>query len=249
VEIPNELKVLLKTLKLSPLQDTLPERVTMAKASGSSYLEFLELVLTDEVERRKQGALQRRLKNARVTHDEVLERFDWDSEISVDKDKLKALVGLDWVERHENVIFTGPVGVGKTYLANSLAHAACRRGWKVLMLKASKMFKILRASRADNSLDRELTRFITPKLLVIDDFGLEGLTPEQTRDFYEIVCERYERGSIVMTSNRHISEWLKLFDDEIIANSAMDRLAHAAHQIVIEGQSYRKKKASKKGLV
>lgn len=249
MEVTNELKLLLKFLRLSPLLDTLPERVTLAKKSGASYLEFLELVFNDEMERRKQGALERRLKNARVTRDEVLERFDWESEVTVDRDKLKALVGLDWVERHENVILTGPVGVGKTYLANSLAHAACRRGWNVSMIKASKMFKALRASRADNSLDRELTRFITPKLLVIDDFGLERLTPEQGRDFYEIVCERYECGSTIITSNRHLQEWLSLFDDEIIANSAMDRLAHSAHQMVIEGQSYRKKKASKRGLI
>ncbi len=101
---------------------------------------------------------------------------------------------------------------------------------------------VLYAARADNSLDRERLKLISPSLLVIDDFGLERLAPEQAHDFYEIISERYERGATIVTGNRHVAECVSLFDDQIITNSALDRLAHNAHQMVIEGERYRKKK-------
>ena len=244
MDITTELKHLLKTLRLSPLLATLPERVAYAKGNKLTHLEFLELLLSDEVERRDHGALQRRLLTAKVDHDQVLERFDWDAKVTLDRDRIKSLIGLDWIDRRENVILTGPVGVGKTFLANALAHSACRRGISVLVLKAAKMFKTLYAARADNSLEKELIKLIAPRLLVIDDFGLERLSVEQAHDFYEVISERYERGATIITSNRHITEWVTLFDDQIIANSALDRLAHNAHQMVIEGESYRRKKGA-----
>jgi DNA replication protein DnaC len=245
METTSELKQLLKALRLSSLLTTLPERVAFAKGNKLTHLEFLEMIFSDEVERRDQGALTRRLFNAKVNHDEVLERFDWGASITLDRDRFKGLMGLEWVECKENVIMTGPVGVGKSFLANALAHSACRRNKSVFLVKAAKMFKVLFAARADNSLERELLKLISPVLLVIDDFGLEQLTPEQSHDFYEIISERYGRGSTILTSNREVGEWINLFNDQILANSALDRLAHNAHQLVIEGESYRKKKGTR----
>lgn len=239
-----ELRQYLKKLRLSPILDTLPERVAYAKGNKLSHLEFLEMLLSDEVERRHHGTLARRLQQAKVNLDQVLERFDWEAKITLDRDRLNALTGLDWIECKENVILTGPVGVGKTFIANALAHVACRRNKSVIVIKSSQMFKNLYAARADNSLEKELVRLIAPSLLVIDDFGLGKLSPEQAHDFYEIVSERYERASTIITSNRHITEWVNLFDDSILANSALDRLAHNAHQMIIEGESYRKKKGT-----
>ncbi|MDA8103749.1 MAG: IS21-like element helper ATPase IstB [Nitrospiraceae bacterium] len=240
--ITNELKQTLKRLRLSGLLATLPDRVAYAKGTKLSYTEFLELILNDEIQRREDTNVSTRLRSALVDLDQTFERFDWDAAITVDRDRLKELFSLEFIGRKENILICGPVGVGKTFIANALAHSACRRGHKVLMLRASTMFKKLLQSRADNSYGKELVKLISPELLIIDDFGLQRLTDEQTGDFYEVVIERYGRTSTIITSNRDVQEWMALFDDPIMANSALDRIAHNAHQLVIEGESYRRKK-------
>jgi len=242
MEIRNELKQTLKHLHLSGLLSTLPDRVAYARGHKLSHEAFLELVLGDEWERRQQNGVTRRLTKARVHPEQTLERFDWEAPITLDQEKVKDLFSLGFIERHENVLLCGPVGVGKTHLANSLGHSACRRGIEVLMLRADLLFKRLLQSRADCSFDKELLRLIRPPLLIVDDFGLQKLTSEQAHDLYEIVIERYGTSSIIMTSCRHVEEWMELFEDPLIANSVLDRLTHNAHQIIIEGESYRKKR-------
>jgi len=152
--ITNELKQTLKRLRLSGLLVTLPDRVAYAKGTKLSYAEFLELILNDEIQRREDTNIATRLKSAQVDLDQTFERFDWDAPITFDKDRLKDLFSLEFIGRKENVLICGPVGVGKTFIANALAHSACRRGHKVLMLRASTMFKKLLQSRADNSYGR-----------------------------------------------------------------------------------------------
>jgi len=244
--ITNELKQTLKSLRLSGLLATLPERAAYAKGNKLSYTEFLELLLGDEIQRRQDTAVDRRLRSAAVDIDQTFERFDWDAAITVDREKLRDLLNLEFIAHKENILICGPVGVGKTFIANALAHSACRRGHKVLMLRATAMFKKLLQSRADNSYERELIKLISPDLLIIDDFGLQRLAGDQSGDFYEVIIERYGKASTVITSNRELQEWMALFDDQIMANSALDRLAHNAHQLTIEGESYRRKKTPQK---
>jgi len=240
--VTNELKQTLKRLRLSGLLSTLPDRVAYAKGTKLSYTEFLELILNDEIQRRENTNVATRLKSAMVDLDQTFERFDWDAAITFDRERLRDLFSLEFIGRKENVLICGPVGVGKTFIANAIAHSACRRGHKVLMLRSSAMFKKLLQSRADNSYGRELIKLISPELLIIDDFGLQALTDEQAGDFYEVVIERYGRASMVITSNRDVHEWMALFTDPIMANSALDRIAHNAHQLITEGESYRRKK-------
>lgn len=243
--ITSELRQTLKRLRLSGMLATLADRVAYANGTKLSYTEFLELILNDEIQRRQDGTVARRLGAATVDLDQTFERFDWDAAITVDRNQLRDLFSLEFINHNENVLICGPVGVGKTFIANALAHSACRRGHRVLMIRASLMFKKLLQSRADNSHEKEVLKLITPELLIIDDFGLQKLTDEQAGDFYEVVIERYGRSSTVITSNRDVHEWMSLFDDQIMANSALDRIAHNAHQLVIEGESYRKKKLPK----
>jgi DNA replication protein DnaC len=238
-----ELKTTLKKLKLSGMLATLPDRIVYARKEKLDFSEFLELVLHDEVERRQHLHIQNRLRNAGFEQECTLEAFDWSADIRLDKARLNDLFGLHFLQRQENIIFTGPVGVGKTFLAAALGHSSCRAGYKVLFAKADKMLKTLNQSRADNSFDKVFRTFLTPDLLILDDFGLRKLSTQASSDFYELVIERHLRSSTILTSNRAVEEWMSLFDEPLLAQSALDRFCHRAHQLVIEGDSYRKRTA------
>jgi DNA replication protein DnaC len=220
---------------------TLPDRVSYARKTKLAELDFLELVLQDEVDRRDHQNLAMRLARAGFEEEQTLEGFDWDAPVTFDRDRVKDLFSLGFLERHEDAIFLGPVGVGKTFLASALGHAACRAGAQVLFLRADRMFQWIHQSRADHSTERAIRKLLAPDLLILDDFGLRRLSAEQSSDFYEIVLERHRRSSTILTSNRAIDEWIPLFDDPVLAQSALDRLAHNAYQVVIEGDSFRKR--------
>lgn len=240
MEIKQSLKTVLKRLRLSGILPMLPDRIAYAKKTKLPAADFLELILQDEIDRRDQNNLQLRLKRASFSEEQTLEGFDWDAPITFDRDRVRDLFGLGFLERREDVLLLGPVGVGKTFIASALGHAACRAERKVLFIRADKMFKELRQSRGDHSQEKALRRFLIPDLLIIDDFGLRRLDSEQSSDLYEVIIERHRRTSTIFTSNRTVDEWVTLFDDPILAQSALDRLAHNANQVIIEGESYRK---------
>lgn len=220
---------------------TLPDRVAYARKTKLSELEFLELALQDEIDRRDAKNLTLRLDRAGFEEEQTLENFDWDAPITFDRKRVKDLFGLGFIERQEDVIFLGKVGVGKTFLASALGHAACRAGYNVLFLRADRLFKQLHQSRADLSTEKAMRRLLAPDLLIVDDFGLRRLDSQQSSDLYEVILERHRRSSTIVTSNRSLEEWMALFDDPILAQSALDRLAHNAYQIEIDGESYRQR--------
>jgi len=240
VEIKPSLNAVLKRLRLSGLLATLPDRIAYAQGVKLNMADFLELVLQDEICRRDQSNLEQRLKKASFFEEQTLEGFDWESPVTFDRNRTRELFGLGFIERKEDVLLLGPVGVGKTFLASSLGHTACRAGRNVLFIRADKMLKELKQARADHTHEKVLRRFIAPDLLIIDDFGLRRLNAEQSTGMYEVIIERHRRASTIITSNRSAEEWIPLFDDPILAQSALDRIAHNAYQIVIEGESYRK---------
>lgn len=240
LEINQSLKTVLKRLKLSGLLVTLPDRVAYARKAKLSELDFLEIVLQDEGERRDHKNLTLRLGRAGFEQEQTLESFDWNAPVTFDRDRVRDLFSLGFIERQEDVIFLGPVGVGKTFLACALGHAACRAGHEVLFLRADRLLHQLHQSRADHSTDKVFRRLLAPDLLIVDDFALRRLDHQQSSDFYEVILERHRRASTILTSNRSIDEWIALFEDPVLAQSAIDRLAHNAYQVVIEGESYRK---------
>jgi len=238
-DVKPSLKTVLKRLKLSGLVPVLPDRAAYAHQTGLAPLDFLELALQDEIDRREHQNLTNRLDRAGFTEPLTFEDFDCTVPVTFDRDRVRAPGNLTFLERHEDVIFLGPTGVGKSSLASALGHTACRAGQRVLFLRSDELLKRIHQSRADHSTERVLRSLLAPDLLIIDDFGLRRLTAQQSSDFYEVVIERHRRASTIVTSNRAIEEWIPLFDDPILAQSALDRLAHNAHQIVMDGPSYR----------
>ena len=230
----------LKTLRLGGILHTLEERLQQAQSQHSSHVEFLETILEDEIERREAKKLDLRLARAGFEEEKTLEGFNWSFNPVIPQKQLRELCTCHFIERHEHALLLGQVGVGKTHLAQALGHSACRKGLTTLFVKAQRMLAHLTGGRADGTRDRRLRTYLAPDLLIIDDFGLRKLTSEQADDFYDIVTERHLSGSMVVTSNRDLREWVHLFPDPVLGNSAMDRLAHNAHQIVIKGPSYRK---------
>ena len=241
MEIQQSLKTVLKRLRLSGVLLTFVDRCAYAKKAKLSHQEFLELVLQDEIDRRDQVGLQLRLSRAQFEEEQTFENFDWDAPVTFDRDRVRDLFGLGFLDRKEDAIFMGPAGVGKTFLASALGHAACRAGKRVLFGRADTILKELHQSRADNSTEKVLRAYLALDLLIIDDFGLRKLAGTGSSDLYEILIGRHKRASTIVTSNRSVEEWTPLFDDPILAQSAFDRLAHNAHQVVMEGDSYRKR--------
>lgn len=241
MEVSQSLKTVLKRLKLSGIVATLPDRVAYARKQKVAELDLLELVLQDEIDRRDHQNLSIRLSKAGFDEEHTLEGFDWEAPVTFDRDRVRDLFSLGFVERHQDAIFLGPVGVGKTFLACALGHAACRAGNEVRFLRADHLLQRLHQSRADHSTEKVLRALLAPDVLIIDDFGLRRLDAQQSSDLYEVILERHRRASTIVTSNRTIDEWIPLFDDPILAQSAIDRLAHNAYQVVIEGDSYRKR--------
>lgn len=240
-QISSDLKQVLRRLKLSPMLDTLPERLELARQNSTPHQDFLLVVLGDEAERRDGNAVRNRAVKAKLDPDMRLENWDASAEVTYDQQLWAELCTLRFVRSCHNALILGPVGVGKTFLANALGHIACRQGRSALMMRAENLFKMLKASRLDNSHERELRRLIGLDLLILDDFRLDQMDSNESRDFYELVVERHRAGSIVITSNREPDEWLALMADPIRAQSAIDRLQNAAYELVVEGESYRKR--------
>jgi DNA replication protein DnaC len=239
----DELKPLFKRLKLGAMLDTLPERLALARKDQLDYAAFLQILLTDEVQRRDNRNLELRLQKAGFEELCRLEDFDWSAGIKLDRRLIDLVFSLEFLNRHEHVLFVGPVGVGKSYLAQALGYAAARAGHNVRFIRSDVYFRTLAQARVDHTIEKAFHSFLAPDLLILDDFGLQRLTAQQSTDLYELIIARHRKASFVITSNRAIDEWLGLFDDPVLGNSALDRLANASYQIVIDGASYRERQS------
>jgi DNA replication protein DnaC len=234
-----ELVAALKRLRLGGLLPTLAERLTLAEKESTPLEDLLLMLLTDEISRRDTTAATRRAEEAGLDPDMVLERWDKTAKVTYDRRVMNELASLRFVEDRRNVVILGPVGVGKTFLANALGHICCRVGFHVRLLRADVLLRMLKQSRMDNSRDALMTQFGTVDILIIDDFALEPMTREESRDIYQLFVERNARLSTVVTSNRDTAEWIATFDDALLAQSAVDRFKNNAFDLVVDGESYR----------
>lgn len=233
------LKPKLSRLKLSGILETLSLRLEQAAQEHWSYSEFLDVLVSDEVERRDAKQLSRRLAKSGLDPDKTLETFDFTYNQRIHQPLIRELALLRFLEQRENVFFLGPSGVGKSHLSQALGHEACRRGYEVWCRRTLSLFKWLTAGRGDGSYERRLKQVSSLPLLILDDFGLQPLTEDQQSDLFEVICARYERGATIITSNRDFNEWPLVFANPLMGSAAMDRLVHRAVKIVIEGKSYR----------
>lgn len=237
--ISTDLKAVLRRLKLSRMLDTLPERVVLARQQKMPHADFLLIALADEASRRDSQAATLRSQRAHLDPAMTLEAWDPSARVTLDQTMLNELASLRFVDAHAHLAIVGPVGVGKTFLAHALGHVACRRGQSVLLLRADQMLKTLRHARLDHTHEAELRKLIAVDLLIVDDFGLDAMDANESRDAYEIFTERHRAGSLIVTSNRGPDEWLATFADPVRAQSAIDRFTSNAYDLIIEGESYR----------
>jgi DNA replication protein DnaC len=237
--ISPELRAALKRLRLGPIIDTLPQRLALADKHKLPVEDLLLAVLTDEIERRTQTAAARRADDAGLDPDMLVERWDKSAKVRFDQRVFSELCSLRFLGAHRNVVLLGPVGVGKTFLASALGHLACRGGYRVRFDRADDLLRRLRQSRLDNSRDALMSELCTVDLLVVDDFALEPMTRDESRDVYQLFVERNARASTIVTSNRDTAEWLSVFDDALLGQSAVDRFKNNAYDLVIDGDSYR----------
>lgn len=236
-----QLKIQLKTLKLAGILDNLDLRLLEAQSNQLAYSEFLSLLLTDELEARDQRKLGRLLTQARMGVQKTLESFDFSFNPSPFAPQIRELATCRFLDRAENIFFLGPTGTGKTHLAKAICHQACRKYYSVRFYNFFQFFSELNMAVLNSQADTWLKQLIKVDLLVIDDFAFKPLDQSAAEALYAIVDARHQVKSIILTSNRDMVDWLDIFPDPVTANAIMDRLAHNAHQIVIEGESYRKK--------
>lgn len=234
-----ELKTILKKLKLGHLIPTLPERLVLAEKQNMSFEETFLLVLSDEVSRRESTASTRRAAKAGLDPEMLMERWDSTAKVRYDKRVLAELMSLRYVESNRNVVILGAVGVGKTFLANALGHVATRHGYNVKLTRADAMLRRLKQSRMDNSREAVIAELSSVDLLIIDDFALEPMSRDESRDVYQLIVERSGRAPTIITSNRDTAEWIAAFDETLLAQSAVDRFINNAYDLVVEGESYR----------
>jgi DNA replication protein DnaC len=232
----------LRDLKLSGMLDTLDACLAQAHAGELGHLDFLQVLCQDEISRRDSASLQRRVRAARFETQSTLEGFDFAASPKLPAAQIRDLAALRWLAGGESVILYGPVGVGKSHVAQALAHLAIRAGADARFLKTSRALAHLAGGKADGTWDKRLRELTRPAVLVLDDFAMRELTAPQADDLYELISERAGR-PLILTSNRAPADWYPLFPNPVVAESLLDRLINISHQVFMNGPSYRPNKA------
>ncbi|HDV5711250.1 TPA: IS21-like element helper ATPase IstB [Legionella pneumophila] len=234
-----ELSAQLKQLRLSHIADKLQLRNREAVERKLSHPEFLGLLLQDELLGRDNKKLRARIKRAHLSGDKTLESFDFDFNPKINRAQIQELASCSFIAEKVPVLIVGPCGTGKSHIAQAIAHCAIRRGIDTLCLSQTKIFSELQAARAAGRFDKKFSELVKIPLLVVDDFGLRPLRNPQDEDFHDLISERYERASTIITSNLDFTEWGSAFPNRLLAAATIDRLRHNAYRLTIDGPSFR----------
>jgi DNA replication protein DnaC len=244
-----ELTALLNKLKLDYLEAQLDAVCEQAAQHQQDYKTFLVQALDTEWQGRHQRGIEARLHLARFPWIKTLDQFDFDFQPSLDRRQVRELAGLSFVERAHNVIILGPPGVGKTHLAISLGVKAVEAGYSVLFLTLEALMTRLTKAVNENRLERSLQQLVYPKVLIVDEVGYLPLTRLEASLFFRLVVRRYERASLIVTSNKSFLDWGEMVNDPVLATAVLDRLLHYSTTLNIKGESYRLKEKRRAGLL
>lgn len=242
-----ELAPELKKLRLSGILESLDRRNREAVERKLAYTEFFTLLIQDEVARRDQKKFDQRLRRAGFRSSKTLEAFDFDFNPKIPKELILDLGTCGFLRERVSVLIVGPCGTGKSHLAQSLGHCAVRTGHDVLFLTQSQLLGNLHKARAMGTYDRRFQALARVDLLIIDDFGLKPLRSPQDEDLHDLIAERHERASTLVTSNLHFSEWSEAFPNRLLGAATLDRLRDGAYRVILEGESHRAPRPLPKG--
>jgi len=232
----------LRELRLIGMQKALVEQMELPERDALTFDERFGVLVDAEYTERENRRLQTRLKRARLRQAATVEDIDYRHPRGLDKSLMLSLAGCDWVRQHQNVIITGPTGAGKSYLACALGNKACREGYRVLYFRIARLFQDLAIAKADGRYDKLLRTLVRSQLLVLDDWGTAPLTDEQRRDLFEVMEDRYDRGSTLIAAQVPVKHWHDIIGDPTLADAILDRLIHNAYTITLKGESMRKRK-------
>ncbi|MGW2184281.1 IS21-like element helper ATPase IstB [Streptomyces sp. NPDC001732] len=228
-------------LGLPHLAEALNQYVQRADEAKMGYLDLLDLVLSEELAVRDDRRFRNGLRLSKLPHHKTLEDYDFSFQPELDPRKIKDLATLSFVEDKANVALLGPPGVGKTHIAVALAVAACRAGYSIYFTSLDDMVRHLKAAEDQGRLISKLTSYLRPSVLVVDEVGYQPLERAEANLVFQVISKRYEKGSIILTSNKTFGEWGQVFGDEVLATAILDRLLHHCEVVSINGNSYRLK--------
>ena len=240
-ELTNQIEGHMKALKLKGMLGVYMELSEQATKSKLQYEEYLALLLEEELKRKTEGQVRAKIGKAKFPFLKTIEEFDFSFQPNLKDKEVIRLSSLDFIEQKDNVIFLGPPGVGKTHLSVGLGMKACMAKHRVVFTSAQRLIEELMLGQRDGSLMERLMAYSRQNLLIIDELGYMPITREQANLLFQIMSIRYEKGSIILTSNYNFDEWGKIFEDNVVASAIIDRLVHHARIFYINGSSYRVK--------
>jgi DNA replication protein DnaC len=246
-ELMGRLESQMRALKLKGMMSCYQEISDQAAQGKLQYEEYLSLLLEEEIRGKTERSVKTKIHKARFPFLKTLEAFDFSFQPALGEKEILRLGSLEFIEKRENLIFLGPPGVGKTHLAVGIGLKACCAKYRVLFMTAQKLMEDLMLSLKEGTITSKLLAYSRLNLLIIDELGYMPITKEQANLLFQLVSIRYERGSVILTSNYSFDDWGQIFQDNVVAAAIIDRIVHHARIFYINGSSYRLKNKLKKG--